>query len=145
MDSDGQLLRIAYTDEPFGDRGHMHAKRVRTFRGTLHRLDGPAAEEWYTNGQRASQQWVAGGDWHRLDGPAWTSWFPNGQIEGRGWYQRELGAHRLVGPAKEMWYENGQIESQEWWVNGELHRLDRLDGPVVEEWDLHGRLASQAW
>jgi hypothetical protein len=44
----------------------------------FHRLDGPAYQVWYKNGQKKKEVWFKDDNYHRLDGPAMLAWDKNG-------------------------------------------------------------------
>lgn len=106
----------------------------------LHRLTGPAYQNWHTNGkekgQKICQAWYKDGKRHRLDGPTIQRWYNNGQKEREAWYIDDR-LHRLDGPADQYWYENGQIEYEKWYKNGRKHRIF---GPAVKRWTSKGKI-----
>jgi antitoxin component YwqK of YwqJK toxin-antitoxin module len=82
-----------------------------------HRLDGPAIQYWYENGQKGSEQWFEDSKYHRIDGPAVQCWYANGQKENEWWYKAGK-LHRLDGPAIQEWDENGNKIREEYFING---------------------------
>jgi hypothetical protein len=97
--------------------------------GRLHRIGGPAVEE-YQNGSLLKSYWYVNGLRHRVDGPAVDD------LRGyRVWYQNDE-RHREDGPAVE--HENGR---REWWVNGRQlspekfysERIERISEPTKKE------------
>jgi hypothetical protein len=51
-----------------------------------HRLDGPAEQVWYKNGQKQYEWWYKDGKCHRLDGPAVQRWDENGNKIGEEYF-----------------------------------------------------------
>ena len=93
---------IVYTVTVKGNRQEW------TFKGKLHRLDGPAIIEGN------HQSWWANGELHREDDPAvinddYQLWYENGKL------------HRLDGPA----YINGN--KQAWYIEGKQYTQEQFD------------------
>jgi hypothetical protein len=83
---------------------------------TVHRIGGPANQQWYTNGLLFSEAWMEYGLLHRVDGPAIRFWFRNGQLRSIRWAINGK-THRIGGPAFQTWDENWQKQKEQWWVN----------------------------
>lgn len=86
--------------------------------------------DWHKNGQLKQEVWILDEDLHRLDGPAVQEWDENGNLLMERWEQRWwgdckrpdpwlLGMHRLDGPAvKEFDLDTFELVREEWWRNG---------------------------
>lgn len=68
------------------DNGRVWTESWRNEAEHLHRLDGPAFQSWYENGQLMQKLWFIDGEFHRLDGPAYQGWTETGQLEDEEWY-----------------------------------------------------------
>ena len=66
--------------------GQIKTEMWRDVDGKDHRLDGPARQYWFENGQLEWEVWCVNGKYHRLDGPAYQAWLENGQLIWRLWY-----------------------------------------------------------
>ena len=80
--------------------------------GKNHRVDGPAYQSWYENGQKQYESWYLDGKWHRVDGPAVKWWYENGQKHYEFWYL-DGNYHRVDGASIQSWDENGQKDSEQ--------------------------------
>lgn len=67
----GQIEREEY---------RVSAKHSIRWKTDFHREDAPAYIEWYENGQKEYEAYLAHGKWHRADGPARTWWNEDGTI-----------------------------------------------------------------
>ncbi len=134
IDSDGSILESTrYPEE--------NSRAYRNSAGQLHRLDGPAFEQFYADGSPRVREWWADGEQHRLDGPASEEWYPSGGLKIRMWCVKGR-HHRLDGPAFEEWYAGGGPLMSKWFLNANIHRID---GPAVEHWFETGRKAEFWW
>jgi len=115
--------------------------RKYTFKGKIHRIDGPAEETFYKDGSPKSIEWRVNGGLHREDGPAYQSFYPNGKIMEENWCIDDL-LSRANGPAEEYFYENGRIKKRVWWENGEK---SRSGGPTIETYYENGNPKEIEW
>lgn len=56
----------------------------------FHRIDGPAIQIWYKNGQKELEKWFVNNKLHREDGLAYQEWNPNGSIFGKSWALNDI-------------------------------------------------------
>jgi hypothetical protein len=85
-----------------------------------HRLDGPALQTYWSNGQKEYEVWYRDGKYHRLDGIAYQRWYENGQKEVEIWYRNDK-YHRLDGPAYQSWWCSDSVlyhTNPRWFING---------------------------
>ena len=75
------------------------------------------SEEWI-------EEWVLNGKYHRVDGPAYQYWYKNGQKESEGWYLNNR-RHREDGPAFINWSINGQKRIELWYLNGKFYTREK--------------------
>ena len=107
----------------------------------LHRVDGPASQEWtIVNGEPilTSEAWWLNNQLYRVDGPAVQVWdiVNNKHILTLGMWCLNSRFHRVDGPAFQQWeIVNGEpiLTSEIWSLNGELHRVDR---PAIQRWGI---------
>ena len=62
----------------------------------LHRVDGPARQSWYQNGQKKYEWWYLDGKYHRVDGPTHQAWYSNGQKSNESWYLDGIEYSKLI-------------------------------------------------
>jgi hypothetical protein len=134
VDSDGGVLAVTF-DTSLSQNGGVTVCHHNNA-GHWHRLDGPAAEQFYPSGQIRSHEYVVSDDVHRVGGPAHLEWFENGQLESVAYYEKDH-HHRVGGPAYERWFDNGQMRTRRFTVKGRHHRVG---GPAEFEWDESGAL-----
>jgi hypothetical protein len=118
----------------------------------IHRVDGPAQEEWCLNVHDLpilmNQSWKQNGIYHRTDGAALIVYredddgnaIPN--IE--RWYSAGV-IHRVGAAALTVRAEDGTAVIERWMQNGHSYRED---GPTDQEWGTgpHGRfICEQRW
>lgn len=56
------------------------------FMNKLHREDGPAYQEWTSDGKIAVEKYFVNGEYHRIDGPAIKMFFSNGKIKNKQYW-----------------------------------------------------------
>ena len=113
--------------------------------GNLHREDGPAVIEFYTNDQRLHREtWYKHGRKHRLDGPANIQYYHNNVISSKAWYVGGVNT-RKDGPAEIEYFQDGSLSRESYRLYGQSHRLDGpahieyFDGDTLEEYYIKGR------
>ena len=105
---------IIYTKE----KGKIETDNCDDFKDlTRHKVDGPAIQRFYDNGQLLRAQYYINGKRHREDGPAHQRFYANAQLYFESyWLNGKM--HRLDGPAYQGFYDDGQIEDEEYYING---------------------------
>jgi hypothetical protein len=105
----------------------------------LHRVDGPAYQRWYDNGQKFSEIYYKEGKRTREDGPAAIQWYSNGQINFII-YSINGEPHREDGLAYQNFDINGNIKEYDYYLDGEkykiedwLKKLKDMNSPHYEE------------
>ena len=104
---------IIYTKE----KGKIETDNCDDFKDlTRHKVDGPAIQRFYDNGQLLRAQYYINGKRHREDGPASQHFYTGGQLADVSyWLNGKM--HRLDGPAHQGFYDDGQIEYEEYYIN----------------------------
>jgi hypothetical protein len=98
----------------------------RSPRGNFHRLDGPAEQRFYDNGQLAFSVYNVNGKRHRVNGPACQRWHSDGKYAGESWRLNDK-LHRVDGPAVVDLIKNRKTARREWWIDGKRVAVsDRL-------------------
>lgn len=65
----------------------------------------------YNEGNKIEEVWTKNNLLHRIKGPAEQEWYQNGQLKWRGWYQNGM-LYKTHGTPWEMWSINGECEYQ---------------------------------
>lgn len=82
-------------------------------------------QEWYDNGQLATEVHKVDDQLHNETGPAYQEWYENGQPRRVGYYFRGK-SHNETGPAFLEWYENGQMKVKIYSNHGKYHNENGL-------------------
>ena len=106
--------KIEYWDE---ERTKIKKEEWFNSKGNYSRVDGPAYQSWFENGQKRYESWCLYGKNHRVDGPAIQGWYNNGQKQFESWWLHDK-RHRVDGPARQEWFENEQKNYEEWYLDG---------------------------
>ena len=77
-------------ERTYYQNGQIETEEWKNEDGELHRIDGPAAREWYDDGQLEREVWYINGTPHRLDGPAVRYWYDDGQLASKSWYINDV-------------------------------------------------------
>jgi antitoxin component YwqK of YwqJK toxin-antitoxin module len=116
----------------------------------IHRIDGPAATEYYDDGAIRTVAYMEEEVPHRADGPAIVLFRPDGTVETEE-YRWEGDLERAGGGPAEVWYhQNGAVAQENYFEKNIPHRVDgpasiryREDGSVKQEeyydWGQHHR------
>lgn len=94
--------------------------------GERHRVDGPAYQYWYKNGQKGSEYYFINGKPHHTDDPAIQEWYKNGQKHTEE-YLVDGNLHRIDGPARQAWRYDGQKYYEEYYINGKEVSKEEFD------------------
>ena len=106
--------KIEYWDK---EKTKVKSEEWLNSKGERHRVDGPAVQSWYENGQKSYESWWLHDKRHRVDEPAFQSWYESGQKDFVSWWL-DGKLHRVVGPAHQSWLENGQKLFEAWYLDG---------------------------
>ena len=74
-------------------------------------------EEYYSNGNKATERWYLNGKYHREDGPAYKKWFYNSNIRIELWFKYGK-RHRENGPAFIIYNQDGSVKESTYFING---------------------------
>ena len=85
--------------------------------GRIHRIDGPACQNWNPDGTLTDEEWRMNGKQHRINGPSSLTWDSNGTLTNEEWRTKAVW-HRTDGPAVQDWDSNGTLIYEEGYVHG---------------------------
>ncbi len=86
------------------------------FEGKLHRVEGPAIINYYTDSIYISVLYFRNGMKHREDGPAFIKYQANCRVGSELYYIHDK-LHREDGPAKISYNKSGIIQSEQYYIH----------------------------
>lgn len=101
--------------------GHPHVEYHYDEFTNIHREDGPAIIEYYSNGNIYYEKYIIHGKTNRNNGPSIIYYYDNGNIKFEQYLVNNK-FHREDGPACIGYYENGNIKYEHYFLNGYIHR-----------------------
>lgn len=91
--------------------------------GDVHRDDGPAINEYYSNGNPRCLEWAFMGDYHRIGGPARWEFYANGRPRMIQWRIKGRVSNK-EGPTEIRFDEIGGVRASEWKIGEEYLLFD---------------------
>lgn len=110
----------------------------------IHRDDGPANIEYYTNGTIGKEVWFKNNRRNRDgDKPAMITYNSDGTLDYEFWFRDDMFHREDDKPARVYYHQNGGIGAEQWVTNNLLHRDG--DKPSTISYNEDGSIDYQEW